>query len=209
MLASVEPASRPAVVGVADHRGWANLVTVAAGDDGSAPAVIDRRRPARATTCPASRTTRPAATAATRPSACSRTSSPPRVPAPAGPSTPYWPTSAAAASLRWPASTASGRCRTWPGASRRAAHARGRGQFHRDRADHRVALHPRRAGRAAALLGTTAGRLRAVSAGARLARRAEGAPRGGRGRAGSCRATPRWSSAADPTGGRGDGHRLA
>jgi hypothetical protein len=44
MLASVEPASRPAVVGVADHSGWANLVTVAAGDDGSAPAVIDRRR---------------------------------------------------------------------------------------------------------------------------------------------------------------------
>ncbi|MGH9234211.1 MAG: hypothetical protein ACRD0R_12850, partial [Acidimicrobiales bacterium] len=40
----MEPASRPAVVGVADHSGWANLVTVAAGDDRSAPAVIDRRR---------------------------------------------------------------------------------------------------------------------------------------------------------------------
>jgi len=44
MLPSMEPAARPAVVGVADHSGWANLVTVAPGDDGSAPAVIDRRR---------------------------------------------------------------------------------------------------------------------------------------------------------------------
>jgi hypothetical protein len=38
----VPRASEPAVVGVADHSGWANLVTVTA--DGEAPAVVDRRR---------------------------------------------------------------------------------------------------------------------------------------------------------------------
>jgi hypothetical protein len=43
MLGSVERAARPAVVGVADHSGWANLVTVAA-DAAKGPAVVDRRR---------------------------------------------------------------------------------------------------------------------------------------------------------------------
>ncbi len=33
----------PAVVGVADHSGWANLVTVSLGTDGT-PALVDRRR---------------------------------------------------------------------------------------------------------------------------------------------------------------------
>lgn len=31
------------VVGIADHSGWANLVTIGAGPDG-APLVVDRRR---------------------------------------------------------------------------------------------------------------------------------------------------------------------
>ncbi|HKA83396.1 MAG TPA: hypothetical protein VKD21_06020 [Acidimicrobiales bacterium] len=36
-------AARPVVVGIADHSGWANLVTIGAGPDG-APLVVDRRR---------------------------------------------------------------------------------------------------------------------------------------------------------------------
>lgn len=42
MLDGVDGATRPAVVGVADHSGWANLVTVAS--DGHGPVVVDRRR---------------------------------------------------------------------------------------------------------------------------------------------------------------------
>ncbi len=43
ILARVMPAAGPVIVGVADHSGWANLVTVGAGADG-APVVVDRRR---------------------------------------------------------------------------------------------------------------------------------------------------------------------
>jgi hypothetical protein len=43
MLDAVEPARRPAVVGIADHSGWANLVTVSLDGSGH-PVVVDRRR---------------------------------------------------------------------------------------------------------------------------------------------------------------------
>jgi hypothetical protein len=43
MLDRVGASPRPAAVGVADHSGWADMVTVAAGD-GSSPIVVDRRR---------------------------------------------------------------------------------------------------------------------------------------------------------------------
>jgi hypothetical protein len=43
ILTRVTGAAGPVVVGVADHSGWANLVTVGAGPDGS-PVVVDRRR---------------------------------------------------------------------------------------------------------------------------------------------------------------------
>jgi hypothetical protein len=42
MLDCVGAANRPAVIGVADHSGWANLVTV--GTNGRTPVVVDRRR---------------------------------------------------------------------------------------------------------------------------------------------------------------------
>lgn len=42
-MTRVTGAAGPVVVGVADHSGWANLVTVGAGPDG-APVVVDRRR---------------------------------------------------------------------------------------------------------------------------------------------------------------------
>jgi hypothetical protein len=42
MLDGVGAAQRPAVVGVADHSGWANFVTVGTSDRG--PIVVDRRR---------------------------------------------------------------------------------------------------------------------------------------------------------------------
>jgi hypothetical protein len=43
ILTRVTRAAGPLVVGVADHSGWANLVTVGAGPDG-VPVVVDRRR---------------------------------------------------------------------------------------------------------------------------------------------------------------------
>ena len=42
LVPDVETGRQPAVVGVADHSGWANLVTI--GADGGRPVVVDRRR---------------------------------------------------------------------------------------------------------------------------------------------------------------------